>query len=51
MRIAVMGSGGLGGVGGVATTMVELGRAEGVPTPLDRAIADILALRAGGAAS
>lgn len=29
--------------------VVELGQAKGVPTPLNRAIADILALRAGGA--
>jgi 2-dehydropantoate 2-reductase len=29
--------------------VVELGRAVGVPTPLNRAIADILALRADGA--
>jgi 2-dehydropantoate 2-reductase len=28
--------------------VVELGRAVGIPTPLNRAIADILALRAGG---
>jgi 2-dehydropantoate 2-reductase len=31
--------------------VVELGRAKGVPTPLNRAIADILALRAEGAAN
>src|SRR3569623_3364661 len=31
--------------------VVELGRAKGVPTPLNRAIADILALRADGAAN
>lgn len=29
--------------------VVELGQARNVPTPLNRAIADILALRAGGA--
>ena len=29
--------------------VVELGRAAGVPTPLNRAIADILALRGDGA--
>ena len=39
MSIAVMGAGRLGG------------HASGLPTPLNRAIADILALRAGGAAS
>jgi 2-dehydropantoate 2-reductase len=32
----------------LAGAVVELGRAAGVPTPLNRAIADILALRAGG---
>jgi hypothetical protein len=37
MRIAVMGPRG-----------VELGKAEGVPTPLNRAIADIRALHAEG---
>ncbi len=31
--------------------VVELGLARGVPTPLNRAIADILALRAGGASA
>jgi 2-dehydropantoate 2-reductase len=30
--------------------VVELGAAKGVPTPLNRAIADILALRSGGGA-
>ncbi|MBA2961423.1 MULTISPECIES: ketopantoate reductase family protein [Ramlibacter] len=34
----------------LAGGVVELGRAKGVPTPLNRAIADILALRAEGAA-
>ncbi|RYY96584.1 MAG: 2-dehydropantoate 2-reductase [Comamonadaceae bacterium] len=33
----------------LAGAVVELGGAKGVPTPLNRAIADILALRAGGA--
>jgi 2-dehydropantoate 2-reductase len=32
----------------LAGGVVELGRAVKVPTPLNRAIADILALRAGG---
>lgn len=32
----------------LAGAVVELGRAKGVPTPLNRAIADILALHAGG---
>jgi 2-dehydropantoate 2-reductase len=35
----------------LAGAVVELGRAKGVPTPLNRAIADILALHAGGTAS
>ena len=35
----------------LAGAVVELGRAKGVPTPLNRAIADILALHAGGAAA
>jgi 2-dehydropantoate 2-reductase len=34
----------------LAGAVVELGRAKGVPTPLNRAIADILALHAGGTA-
>jgi 2-dehydropantoate 2-reductase len=33
----------------LAGAVVELGRRKGVPTPLNRAIADILALHAGGA--
>jgi 2-dehydropantoate 2-reductase len=32
----------------LAGAVVELGRAAGVPTPLNRAIADILALHADG---
>ena len=35
----------------LAGAVVELGQARNVPTPLNRAIADILALHAGGAAS
>ena len=35
----------------LAGAVVELGQAKGVPTPLNRAIADILALHAGGAAA
>jgi len=35
----------------LAGAVVELGRAKGVPTPLNRAIADILALHAGGRTS
>lgn len=35
----------------LAGAVAELGRGKGVPTPLNRAIADILALHAGGAAS
>ena len=35
----------------LAGAVVELGLAKGVPTPLNRAIADILALHAGGRAS
>ena len=35
----------------LAGAVVELGRAKGVPTPLNRAIADILALHAGGASA
>ena len=35
----------------LAGALVELGRDRGVPTPLNRAIADILALHAGGAAA
>ena len=35
----------------LAGAVAELGRDKGVPTPLNRAIADILALHAGGAAS
>ena len=31
--------------------VVEVARSLGVPTPLNRAVADILALRAGGAAA
>jgi 2-dehydropantoate 2-reductase len=34
----------------LAGAVVELGRAQGVATPLNRAIADILALHADGAA-
>jgi 2-dehydropantoate 2-reductase len=33
----------------LAGALVDLGRAVGVPTPLNRAVADILALRADGA--
>jgi len=35
----------------LAGGVVELGAAKGVPTPLNRAVADILALHAGGKAS
>jgi 2-dehydropantoate 2-reductase len=35
----------------LAGAVVELGRAQGVPTPLNRAVADILALHADGAAA
>jgi 2-dehydropantoate 2-reductase len=35
----------------LAGAVVELGRAKGVQTPLNRAIADILALHAGGRTS
>jgi 2-dehydropantoate 2-reductase len=35
----------------LAGGVVELGADKGVPTPLNRAIADILALHAGGAAA
>lgn len=35
----------------LAGAVVELGQRKGVPTPLNRAIADILALHAGGSAS
>ena len=33
----------------LAGAVVDLGHAAGVPTPLNRAVADILALRADGA--
>jgi 2-dehydropantoate 2-reductase len=35
----------------LAGAVVELGQLKGVPTPLNRAIADILVLHAGGGAS
>ena len=35
----------------LAGGVVELGKAKGVPTPLNRAVADILALHAGGTTS
>jgi 2-dehydropantoate 2-reductase len=35
----------------LAGGVVELGLAKGVPTPLNRAVSDILALHAGGASA
>jgi hypothetical protein len=46
MRVAVMGSGGLGGYFGAL--LVELGKPVDVNTPLNRAVADILSVHANG---